>query len=42
MLREQVTDATKCASLGTQLRGCRGEGGGEGKEKKSRNINTSS
>lgn len=34
VLREQVTDATKCASLGTQLRGCSREGGGEGKKKK--------
>lgn len=32
MLREQVTDGTKCASLGTQLRGCSREGGGEGKK----------
>lgn len=30
MLREQVTDAQKCASLGTQLKGCSREGGGEG------------
>lgn len=42
MLQEQVTDAKKCASLGTQLKGCTRGGGREGKEKKSRNINTSS
>lgn len=36
MLQEQVTDAEKCASLGTQLKGCSREGGGgeEGKRKK--------
>lgn len=34
--QEQVTDAKKCASLGTQLKGCSREGGGERKEKKKR------
>lgn len=36
VLQEQVTDAEKCASLGTQLKGCSREGGGgeEGKRKK--------
>lgn len=36
VLQEQVTDAKKCASLGTQLKGCTRGGGREGKGRKKR------
>lgn len=40
VLREQVTDAQKCASLGTQLKGCSREGGGEGGVEKKKRAGT--